>query len=105
MTPDWQHIHAMMEPTRDHIWVWIGFLGQAMFTGRFLVQWLASEKKKESVIPLAFWYFSIAGSAILLSYAVYKHDPVFILGQSLGFVIYIRNLILIHGQPQTVKPA
>ena len=70
----------------------VGFLGQAMFTGRFLVQWLQSERRRESVIPVLFWYFSIAGSMLLLTYAIYRRDPVFILGQSMGFVIYIRNL-------------
>ena len=79
----------------DPVWLAIGFLGQAMFTGRFLVQWMASEKKKESVIPLAFWYFSISGGFILLIYAIYKKDPVFIIGQGLGLFIYLRNLQLI----------
>ena len=76
-------------------WLVIGFVGQALFGMRFLIQWIISEKRRESVIPLPFWYFSIAGSIILLSYAIHKQDPVFILGQSLGSIIYIRNLILI----------
>lgn len=76
----------------DKIWVIIGLLGQAMFTGRFLVQWVQSERKGQSVIPLAFWYFSICGSVILLSYAVWRKDPVFIIGQSTGLFIYMRNL-------------
>ncbi len=76
-------------------WLVIGFIGQALFGMRFLIQWIISEKRGESVIPLPFWYFSIAGSIILLSYAIHKQDPVFILGQSLGSMIYIRNLILI----------
>ena len=84
--------------TVDNIWLGVGFFGQAMFTGRFLVQWLASEKKKESVIPLAFWYFSISGGIILLAYAIHKQDPVFILGQALGVVIYLRNLQLIFSK-------
>lgn len=87
--------------TPDHIWLGIGFLGQAMFTGRFLVQWLASEKKKESVIPMAFWYFSISGGLILLLYAIHKQDPVFILGQALGVFIYLRNLHLIFKKKKT----
>ena len=76
-------------------WLVIGFAGQALFGMRFLIQWIISEKQGESVIPLPFWYFSIGGSIILLSYAIHKQDPVFILGQSLGSIIYIRNLILI----------
>lgn len=73
----------------------VGFLGQGLFASRFLIQWICSEHKKKSVIPVAFWYFSIFGSLLCLIYAIYKRDPVFILGQSTGFIIYIRNLILI----------
>lgn len=80
----------------ETIWVGVGFFGQAMFSMRFLVQWIASEKRKQSVVPLAFWYFSIAGGMILFSYAIYRLDPVFILGQGLGLFIYGRNLWLIH---------
>ena len=77
-------------------WVVFGLLGQLMFTGRFLVQWIASERAKKSVVPVLFWYFSIAGGLILLSYAIYRRDPVFVLGQSLGVFIYGRNLFLIY---------
>ena len=77
------------------IWLAIGLAGQALFSARFLVQWLVSEKRRESVIPVAFWYLSLAGSAVLLTYAIYRKDPVFILGQSMGSVIYLRNLWLI----------
>lgn len=76
-------------------WLIFGLFGQFMFFMRFLVQWVTSEIKKKSVIPTSFWYFSLGGSLILLTYAIYRKDPVFILGQSLGFVIYARNLILI----------
>jgi lipid-A-disaccharide synthase-like uncharacterized protein len=76
-------------------WLVLGFLGQAMFAMRFLTQWVVSERRKESVIPLAFWYFSLCGSLLLLSYAIHIRDPVFILGQSTGSFIYIRNLMLI----------
>lgn len=76
-------------------WIILGFLGQALFTMRFLVQWLASEKAKKSVIPLSFWFFSIGGGLLLLIYALYKGDPVFIVGQGLGVFIYLRNLWLI----------
>jgi lipid-A-disaccharide synthase-like uncharacterized protein len=73
----------------------VGFGGQALFASRFIIQWLCSEKKKQSVIPISFWYCSIFGSMLCLAYAIYKKDPVFILGQSTGFIIYIRNLVLI----------
>lgn len=79
-------------------WVAVGLGGQALFTARFLVQWLASERAGRSVIPLAFWYLSIGGGLILLAYALYRRDPVFILGQSMGLVIYLRNLWLIHAE-------
>ncbi len=83
-------------PSTDAIWMTVGFAGQAMFSMRFLVQWLASEKQKRSVVPRAFWYFSVAGGVILLSYAIHRLDPVFILGQGMGLFIYGRNLWLIH---------
>jgi lipid-A-disaccharide synthase-like uncharacterized protein len=76
-------------------WLVIGFAGQALFSGRFIVQWITSEMKKRSVIPLSFWFLSLAGSLVLLTYAVHRRDPVFILGQSAGFIIYTRNLLLI----------
>jgi len=79
----------------NRFWLIIGFLGQAMFTMRFLVQWLQSERMKKSVIPLAFWYFSMAGGSILLAYAIYRKDPVFIVGQAAGLFIYARNLYFI----------
>lgn len=77
------------------LWLIVGLLGQLLFSMRFLVQWIASEKHKKSIIPISFWYFSIGGSFLLLAYAIKRQDPVFILGQSMGFVIYIRNLVLI----------
>lgn len=77
-------------------WVIFGFIGQLSFSLRFLIQWIASEKRKESVIPIAFWYFSLGGGLILLTYAIYRQDPVFILGQATGSMIYIRNLMLIR---------
>lgn len=81
--------------TNQTMWLTIGFLGQAMFTGRFLVQWLTSEIRRESVVPTAFWWLSIAGGGTLLAYAIWRRDPVFILGQSFGIVVYLRNLMLI----------
>lgn len=76
----------------DGGWLIIGFLGQALFSARFIVQWLSSEKIKKSVIPQAFWYFSVAGGATLLAYAIHRRDPVFIVGQAAGLFIYARNL-------------
>lgn len=81
--------------TTEHIWVAVGLLGQAIFAGRFLLQWIYSERQKQSVIPVGFWYMSLLGSLILLVYALYRRDPVFIIGQAFGFIVYIRNLQLI----------
>jgi lipid-A-disaccharide synthase-like uncharacterized protein len=79
----------------DWLWLGIGLAGQALFSMRFLVQWLASERRGRSIVPLAFWYFSIGGGLTLLAYAIYRADPVFIVGQAAGLFIYIRNLQLI----------
>ena len=73
-------------------WVILGFVAQLMFTMRFVVQWLASEKAGRSVVPMTFWWFSIGGGALLLMYALYRRDPVFILGQGFGLFVYLRNL-------------
>lgn len=83
----------MMNP--DIIWLSVGLIGQGLFSARFILQWLASERKKRSIIPVSFWYYSISGSVLLLCYACYKHDPVFIIGQLAGCFIYLRNLFLI----------
>lgn len=83
-------------------WVAIGMAGQLLFTGRFLVQWIASERQRKSVIPLAFWYLSMSGGVVLLCYAIYRQDPVFIFGQSTGVVIYARNLWLIHVEKRQI---
>jgi lipid-A-disaccharide synthase-like uncharacterized protein len=77
-------------------WVVFGICGQLLFSARFLIQWLASEIRKQSVAPVSFWILSLAGAATLLAYAIHRQDPVFILGQSAGFLIYTRNLILIR---------
>lgn len=81
--------------SQETIWLGIGFLGQALFSARFIVQWLKSEKEKKSVFPVAFWYFSIGGGVTLLAYAIYRQDPVFILGQASGLLIYFRNLYFV----------
>lgn len=80
------------------IWVLFGLLAQLMFTARFVIQWIVSEKQKKSVVPVAFWYFSMLGGVMLLAYAIYRADPVFILGQAFGVVIYARNLWLIRAE-------
>ena len=80
----------------NNVWLAIGFFAQLLFSARFLVQWLASEKAGKSIVPLLFWYLSLGGSALLLIYAIHRRDPVFILGQSLGIFIYTRNLYLIR---------
>ena len=89
---------AMMIGNRtmaETIWLLVGFSGQALFTSRFLVQWVASEKKRDSVMPVAFWWLSLAGGTVLLSYAIHIKDPVIILGQSMGLLVYVRNLMLV----------
>jgi lipid-A-disaccharide synthase-like uncharacterized protein len=80
----------------DLLWLLIGFGGQALFMGRFVVQWFVSERQRRSVIPVSFWYFSIFGALVLLVYAMHRRDPVFTAGQVLGILIYVRNLHLIR---------
>ncbi|MGE0725240.1 MAG: lipid-A-disaccharide synthase N-terminal domain-containing protein [Alphaproteobacteria bacterium] len=82
------------------IWLVIGFAGQALFSARFLVQWISSERSRRSVIPIAFWWFSIGGGITLLAYAIHREDPVFIAGQAGGLLIYARNLWFIHKERQ-----
>lgn len=85
----------------DSIWLAIGLLGQACFTSRFLIQWIASERQKKSVVPALFWYCSIVGGGLLLAYALYRKDPVFICGQLAGLVVYARNLMFITKERRT----
>lgn len=92
-----------MNLDKETLWLFVGFLGQALFSARFLVQWLQSEKEKRSVFPIAFWYFSIGGGITLLAYAVYRQDPVFILGQASGLFIYFRNLYFVIYDRRQVK--
>ncbi|PYF08198.1 lipid-A-disaccharide synthase-like uncharacterized protein [Rhodobacter viridis] len=94
-----QALHVTSET--ELAWVIFGFSAQLMFTARFLVQWIASERARSSVMPVAFWYFSLLGGVMLLAYALYRQDPVFVLGQALGVVIYSRNLWLIHAARQS----
>jgi lipid-A-disaccharide synthase-like uncharacterized protein len=90
--------------SREMVWLGIGFLGQFLFMMRFLWQWIQSERRRRSVIPMAFWYFSLAGGMTLFAYAVYRQDPVFITGQSLGLVVYTRNLLLIRREKRSNPP-
>lgn len=87
------------------VWLAVGFLGQAMFFGRFLLQWIHSERLGRSVIPVTFWYLSLAGGLFLLAYAIWRRDPVFILGQSVGAFVYVRNLMLIRRSREGMPPA
>ena len=77
-------------------WLAVGFVGQALFSLRFIVQWIVSEREKRSIIPIAFWYFSLAGGLTLLAYAIHRRDPVFIVGQAAGLIVYLRNLALVR---------
>ena len=85
------------------MWLIIGFTGQLLFGLRFLIQWICSEIKQESHIPVIFWYFSISGGVILLIYAIHRRDPVFIVGQSTGLLVYLRNLRLIYKKERMEK--
>ncbi|MBU1076458.1 MAG: lipid-A-disaccharide synthase N-terminal domain-containing protein [Spirochaetes bacterium] len=84
-------------------WIILGFTAQALFSTRFLIQWIVTEKKKKSHIPVSFWYFSLFGGILLLIYSIHKKDPVFILGQSTGVIIYARNLYFIYTHKKTPK--
>lgn len=91
-------------PPAEIAWLAIGFTAQLMFSMRFIVQWLASERARRSIVPEAFWYFSFMGGVMLFAYAIYRMDPVFILGQGGGLLIYARNIHLIwRGKSQTAK--
>ena len=90
--------------TLERAWLVFGLLGQAIFGARFIVQWIASERKRESHIPLIFWYLSIVGGIITTGYAIHKRDIVFIIGQGAGLVVYVRNLMLIHRAQRRTTP-
>lgn len=89
----------------DMIWLIVGFGGQFLFAGRFLLQWIHSEKQRRSVIPIGFWYLSIIGGLTLFFYALHRHDPVFTLGQAFGILVYSRNLYFIYKERQTKQNA
>jgi lipid-A-disaccharide synthase-like uncharacterized protein len=91
---------------RTALWLTIGFVGQAVFTARFLAQWIASERSKNSVVPVVFWWLSLVGGMLLLSYAVAGRDPVITVGQSMGVFIYVRNLMLVSkGRKRAARDA
>lgn len=90
--------------TTELIWLTIGFTAQFMFSLRFIVQWVASERARASIVPEAFWYFSLAGGCMLLVYAIYRMDPVFILGQGMGIIIYSRNIYFIRRSKRQGTP-
>ncbi|MCK7615912.1 lipid-A-disaccharide synthase N-terminal domain-containing protein [Roseibium sediminicola] len=87
-------LHAVFVQQFD-FWIILGFVAQFMFMMRFVIQWIASERVGRSIVPVAFWFFSIAGGSLLLVYAIQRQDPVFIAGQGLGLLIYFRNIWLI----------
>lgn len=91
--------------TNEQIWITFGLMGQFLFTGRFVVQWLSSEREKKSIIPPAFWFLSIGGAVVLLIYAFHRRDIVFIIGQSSGLLIYVRNLQLIRNEKKLIGRA
>jgi lipid-A-disaccharide synthase-like uncharacterized protein len=84
-------------------WLALGFIAQGLFTARFLVQWIASERAGRSIVPIAFWFLSVGGGALLLVYAIARRDPVFTLGQAAGLVVYSRNLYLIYREKTREK--
>ena len=86
-------------------WKILGLFGQALFASRFIIQWMVSEIERRSVIPVAFWYCSMGGGIILLAYAIHREEPVFIAGQGLCLIVYIRNLRLIHRERKSAKQA
>lgn len=97
----WLFDWAGVQTTAELWWVVFGLGAQLMFTARFVLQWIASERARQSVMPVAFWYFSLVGGVMLLAYALHRHEPVIVLGQLPGVVIYSRNLWLIHAAKQT----
>lgn len=96
-------MHEFLDALRSPVAV-LGFAGQAAFFARFVVQWIASERSRRSVIPVAFWYLSLAGALLLLGYAWVRRDPVFLLGQAAAMAIYVRNLVLLRRCPKASSP-
>lgn len=100
----WQVLLNVSSPI-GFLWVTLGFLGQVLFTGRMLVQWLVSEKQRRSIVPPVFWWMSLIGSTMLLVYFGWRKEPIGVLGQATGWFIYVRNLWLIHRRPAAAAPA
>lgn len=96
----WEKMQSALSFQPAGLWILVGFFGQFVFMMRFVVQWIASERKKQSVVPVAFWYLSLAGSLITIVYSVYRKDPVFTFAFCLNILIYMRNLYFIHRKPQ-----
>lgn len=92
----------MPELTPETLWLAVGYGGQALFASRFLVQWIATERRQQSVVPVVFWYLSLGGGLLLLSYAIWIREPVFMVGQSGGILVYSRNLWYVHRQRAAV---
>jgi lipid-A-disaccharide synthase-like uncharacterized protein len=87
-----------------YLWLVIGFAGQGCMALRFLVQWITSERRKTSYVPMSFWFISIAGGALLFAYGIYRKDPVWIVGQTTGIIVYVRNLMLLSRQRPAEAP-
>lgn len=104
---EWRAARARLKEAtwrvEPYFWFGLGFVAQLLFSARFVVQWVASERRKRSYFPMAFWYLSLSGSALLLVYSVWRQDPVFILGQSFNSLIYVRNLMLIFRSPRKTQ--
>jgi len=102
----WAHLLAWLHDVfieQFDLWILFGFIAQFMFMMRFVVQWVASERARRSVVPMAFWFFSVAGGTLLLIYAIYRQDPVFIAGQAAGLFIYLRNIWLIRSERRSMS--
>ena len=97
---EWFHVVFVEQ---FNAWIMLGFIAQGLFTMRFLVQWIASERAGRSIIPIAFWFFSLGGGLLLFIYAIHRQDPVFIAGQGLGVFIYVRNLWLIANERNSLS--
>lgn len=92
-------------PASEKLWLALGLIAQLLFATRFIVQWLASERARQSIVPETFWYFSVAGGVLLFAYAIYRLDPVFMLGQGMGLLIYTRNIQMIWRTKQALQTA
>jgi lipid-A-disaccharide synthase-like uncharacterized protein len=95
------NVHSISLP--EWLVLGVGFTGQALFSARFLIQWIASERQRKSVVPVMFWYFSLGGGLTLFLYALYREDPVFMLGQGFGLIVYLRNLRLIRHERRAAE--